>query len=513
MEMLLSKNPMTGAVLKEIPKTAVADLPEYFRRAERAQKDWSKVSPKERAKKLIHLREILVRKAESLAQTIHQENGKPNFEAISSEILPALELLSYFADRGPSLLKDKEITIRNPMLKYRRSYLNYWPLGVVAVIAPWNYPFFLAFGDVVLAVLTGNAVVFKPSEYTSQIGGRIQEFFDEAGFPMDLVQTVYGDGTLGSALIEQKPAKIFFTGSVRTGKAIMAQASKHLIPVVLELGGKDAMIVLPDADLDYATSAALWGGFTNSGQVCASTERLLVHESMASAFVEMLKNKISQIPNRDLGAITMERQKDVYREQLAEAREKGATVFCGGNFRDNDARLEPTLVGGPNIEQTKIYNEETFGPVIAITEYKTISEAVQKANHSAYGLLASVISKDISLAESVAKQIEAGSVLVNEVAYTAGLPETPWGGLKESGFGRKHSDMGLYEFVNVRHINMPRAGFLTFKSLWWFPYSKFQGQMFHAWLGLYRASFWDRIKVVPHLIWCFVKMLKNEKRI
>jgi acyl-CoA reductase-like NAD-dependent aldehyde dehydrogenase len=514
MDMILSRNPKTGAILKEIPKTRADELPKFFERASRAQTLWSKLSVKKRAQKMLHLREVLVRKVDQLAEIIHQENGKPVTEAMVCELLPAIELLTYFASIAPRKLKDQNLTLRNPFLRYRKSTLTYWPLGTVAVIAPWNYPFFLAFGDVAVAVLTGNAVVFKPSEHTSWVGQTIQELFEEAGFPIDIVQTIYGEGDLGAALIDQKPAKIFFTGSVKTGKAIMKQASQNLTPLTLELGGKDAMIVLPDADLDYASSAALWGGYTNSGQVCASTERLIVHESIAPEFIRRLKEKMAMLStDSDLGVTTMEKQKDLYESQLQEARDKGAEFYAGGIMSSDRTRMLPTLVGGANIEEMRIYNEETFGPVTAITTFRSIQEAIEKANRSPYGLLASVITSNIALGEGVAKELQVGTVLVNEVVFSAGLPETPWGGLKDSGFGRKHSEMGLYEFVNVRHINQPRFGFLTFKSWWWYPYTDYQKQFFRAWIGLYKGGIFEKLFNLPHFLWCMLKFLKNEPRL
>ncbi len=514
MDKILSRNPKTGALIQEIEKTRISDLPQIFERAARAQQLWSTLSVKRRVQKLRQLREVLVRRVDEVAELIRLENGKPTFESLTCELLPSIELIKFYCKIGPELLQDKEITLQNPLLIYRKSKLTYWPLGTVAVIAPWNYPFLLSFGDIVVAVLTGNAVVFKPSEYTAGIGKKIQELFDEAGFPIDLVQTVYGEGDLGSAVIAQKPAKVFFTGSVNTGKAIMKQAAENLTPVTLELGGKDAMIVLADANVDYAASAALWGGYTNSGQVCASTERLIVHESIAPAFIEKLKEKIARLsPETDLGVCTMEKQKTLYEAQLSEARAKGVEFYAGGTLSDDRIRMMPTLVGGANIEETRIYNEETFGPAIAITTFRSVQEAIEKANRSPYGLLASVITSNMALGEEVAKSLQVGSVMINEVAFSAGLPETPWGGLKESGFGRKHSELGLFEFVNIKHINQPRYGFLTFKSFWWFPYTINQKAFFRAWIELYRGSWFEKLANIPHFLWAFLKFIKNEPRI
>ncbi len=514
METILCKNPKTGAVICEIPKTPTEALNGVFRRSREAQVLWAKTPVKKRVAKMLHLRDALCRKVDEIASVIHEENGKPVTEALVCELLPAVELLSYLAKITPEKLKDKTIPLRNPLLRHRKSILTYWPLGAVAVISPWNYPFFLAFGDIAFAIVTGNSVVFKPSEHTSRVGQKIQELFDEAGFPRDLLQTVYGEGSLGSAIIEERPAKVFFTGSVRTGKAIMKQASQHLIPVTLELGGKDAMIILPDADLDFATSAALWGGYTNSGQVCASVERLIVHESIAKPFAAKLKEKIALLsPDTDLGVTTMDRQKAVYEEHLLEAREKGAEFLCGGILSADRTRMLPTLVTGSGIEGMKIYNEETFGPVIAMTTFKSIPEAIEKTNQNAYGLLASVITNNPSLGEEVARELHVGSVMVNEVLFSAGLPETPWGGLKDSGFGRKHSELGIHEFVHVRHINKPRFGFLRFKSFWWFPYTGAQREFFRSWIRFQQGGWIERCLHLPHLLWSFVHFLKSDRRL
>jgi succinate-semialdehyde dehydrogenase/glutarate-semialdehyde dehydrogenase len=405
-------------------------------------------------------------------------------------------------------------------MKHRESYLNYWPLGVIAVITPWNYPFLLPMGELVMGVLSGNAIIFKPSEVTPLIGLRIQELFEDAGFPKGLISTVIGDGAIGAAIIDQRPAKIFFTGSVATGKKIMRQASDHLIPVNLELGGKDPMIVLADADLDFATSAALWGGFSNSGQICASVERIIVHESIAPEFkrrlgekVRSLRQGVSREGNNDLGAITFEKQKEIYAAQIREAKERGAEFVTGGEFSADRRFLQPTIVSGKNIEELEIYNEETFGPVVALTTFKSIDEAVEKANRSKYGLLASIITKNHGLAESIAKRLEVGTVTINEVVYTAGIPETPWGGVKETGFGRKHSARGLYEFVNTRHIHKPVASFFVFKSLWWFPYTPFQHATFRQFVEFYRKSPLARLRAFPAWIWNLLHFLKREPRI
>ena len=300
----------------------------------------------------------------------------------------------------------------------------------------------------------------------------------------------------------------------------MAAAAQHLIPVNLELGGKDAMIVLPDADLDFATSAALWGGFSNSGQVCASVERVIVHEGIAEPFLEQLRAKIAKLrqgaPSSseiDLGVITSPKQKEIYATQVEQAKTSGARFVTGGGFTANKRALAPTVVTGAMIENLDIYKEETFGPVVAVTTFKSVSEAIEKVNKNRYGLLASIITRNLSMGEDIAKQLEVGTVTINEVVYTAGLGETPWGGVKDSGFGRTHSEIGLYEFVNVRHIHRPKLRIFTFKSFWWFPYTPFQHSTFRTFFDIYRLSWFDKLRAIPHFLWHFIQFIKTEKRL
>lgn len=512
METLKIHNPATGAFLQEVPCTPINEISAHFDRARSAQKEWASLSISKRCAQILILRETILNRIDELSLLISEENGKPRFEAMANEILATVELITYFSKKTKSVLRPE--SIKMGLMKHRKSYLEYWPLGVVTVISPWNYPFLLPMGEIVMAVLCGNAVIFKPSEVTPLIGKKIQSLFDESGFPKNLVTAVIGDGRLGEEIIKNKPDKIFFTGSVLTGKKIMRQASENLTPVNLELGGKDPMIVLPDADLDYATSAALWGVFSNSGQVCASVERILVHESIKDSFCALLKEKTLKLRRgADLGAITFEKQKSVYSSQIDEAKACGAQFITGGNFSTDRRFLEPTIVTGESIENLSVYKDETFGPVVAISTYTSIDEAIEKANKSNYGLLASVISTNLALAEQVAKKLAAGTVTINEVVYTAGLPETPWGGIKETGFGKKHSDRGLFEFVHTRHIHKPRASFLVFKSWWWYPYSPFQFALFRYFLELYRNSWFLKMKALPVFLWNFLKFIKREPRL
>jgi acyl-CoA reductase-like NAD-dependent aldehyde dehydrogenase len=312
-------SPSDQTVIGSVTITNPESLDSYFSNARQAQKLWSQVPIKERCQYFYRLRDHLIDHAEEFAQAIAKENGKPAFEALAHEITPVIELITFYTKNTSSLLQEKRIPLH--LMKHRKSILNYWPLGVVSVISPWNYPFLLPMGELVMALISGNAVIFKPSEITPLIGLKIQTLFEEAGFPKHLLTTVIGDGKLGSDIISHKPDKVFFTGSVATGKKIMAQAALNLTPVNLELGGKDPFIVLEDANLDYATSAALWGAFSNAGQICASVERILVHESIEKAFTQLYLEKIKKLRvGEDLGAITLPKQKQIYESQLNEAK-------------------------------------------------------------------------------------------------------------------------------------------------------------------------------------------------
>lgn len=524
METIISRNPATGEVLREIPQTPIEQIPTMIERAQKAQASWAQLSPQQRATCFFNAREYIVDNIDNIADLISSENGKPKFEAIVNDIIPVLDLLTQYAKRAHKLLRPQRVPLH--LMKHRKSYLHFFPKGVIAIISPWNYPFSIPFGEIALALMAGNAVVFKPSEVTPLIGLKIAEIFEQAFLPKDLLQVVIGEAQCGAALVNAGVDKICFTGSVATGKKVMAAAAQNLTPVVLELGGKDPMVVLPDANLDFATSAALWGGFSNSGQACASVERIIVHASIHDEFVRLLKEKLATLRHGklsdlvDLGVATYEKQKAIYAEQLAELKATDANIVTGGKFSADRTYLEPTIVTNPNnsigcpVESTKIYRDETFGPVVVVTKYNTIPEAIAKANDSRFGLLASVIAKDVVLAEQVARQIQAGSVLINEVMYTHGLAETPWGGVKDSGFGRVHSDFGFLEFVNIKHIHKPASWITPFKSLWWFPYSPHQYKMFrHAIDVLFRRSFKRKLAALPDLIVEFVQMIKKEKRL
>jgi succinate-semialdehyde dehydrogenase/glutarate-semialdehyde dehydrogenase len=455
-------------------------------RARRAQPEWAKLSYRKRARFILRARELVLDQLEDIAKLISRETGKPATEAIAMEIVPTLDLMHYFAKTTHRLLARPEIDIGQYNLMYRSSYIVYKPLGVVGIISPWNFPWATPLDEVVMALMAGNAVVVKPSELTPLTALKIGEIFKQAQLPEGLLEIVTGDGSTGAALVEAGVNKIMFTGSVNTGKRVAEAAAKHLTPVVLELGGKDPMVVLEDADLENAARAAIWGAFCNSGQACASIERCYVHESIAEKFTDLvvketrlLKQGKASTEAIDIGAMTNERQLQIVEDHVGDAVERGAQVRTGGH-RLNDSKgwfHQPTVVTGVD-HSMKLMRDETFGPVLPIMTFKTDEEAIRLANDSIYGLTASVFTRDIGRGRRLAEQIDAGTVMINEVVYTHAVAQTPWGGVKQSGYGRTHGRLGLLELVSAQHVHvngMPRIA-----DVWWFPYSKQAGALFRG---------------------------------
>ena len=481
---IISIDPSTGEEIGRAPLLGASEVAAAVRRARAAQPAWARLSYAERGRFILRARELVLDQLEEIAKLISRETGKPVTEAIAMEIVPTLDLMHHFAENTKKLLDRSRIGLGQYNFMARSSYIVYKPLGVVGIISPWNFPWATPLDEVVMALMAGNAVVVKPSELTPLTALKIESIFKQAQLPEGLVQIVTGDGSTGSALVDAGVNKIMFTGSVNTGKRVAEVAAKHLTPVVLELGGKDPMIVLDDANLENTARAAIWGAFCNSGQACASIERCYVHESIADKFVDLvvketqlLKQDKASTEAVDIGAMTNERQLLIVEDHVGDAVARGAKVRAGGHRLNNTDGWfhEPTVVTGVD-HSMKLMRDETFGPVLPIMTFKTDEEAIRLANDSIYGLTASVFTGDIGRGKRVAEQIDAGTVMVNEVVYTHAVAQTPWGGVKQSGYGRTHGRLGLLELVSAQHIHvnaMPRLA-----DVWWFPYSKQAGVMF-----------------------------------
>ena len=479
-------NPATGEETGRVPLMSASDVAAAVRRARAAQPAWGQLSFRERAEVILRAREIVLAQVDQIASLISRETGKPPAEATSMEVVPTLDLMYYFSHNTARLLRRQKIDIGQYGLMGRSSYLVYKPLGVAGIISPWNFPWATPLDEVVMALMAGNAAVLKPSELTPLTALKIAEVFKEARLPEGLFEIVTGDGSTGAALVEAGVDKIMFTGSVATGKRVAEGAAKHLTPVVLELGGKDPMVVLDDANLENAARAAVWGGFCNAGQACASIERLYVHESIAREFTERVvaetrKLKVGPPEGEavDVGSMTNERQLRIVEDHIQDAVENGARVETGGHRVKNTGGWfhEPTVV--TNVDHSMdVMRDETFGPVLPIMTFKTDDEAVRLANDSIYGLTASVFTSNIGRGRRIAELIDAGTVMINEVVYTHAIAQTPWGGVKQSGYGRTHGKLGLLELVSAQHIHVNRVPWLP--DVWWFRYTSEAANLFRG---------------------------------
>ena len=468
--------PMTGEVIGRIAICTETEVNEAVAKARRAQANWGALSVAERIPYLLKVRDIFVERREDILDTIRKDTGKTRADALLADVFTVIDGTTYFCKQAQKMLAPR----RNPLhlFKNKKSSLVYEPLGVVGVITPWNFP--TAFlSDVVLALLAGNTVLLKPSEVTPLIGEMTGKIFDDAGLPENVFQVLQGDGSTGAALVRADLDKIVFTGSVRTGRAIYRELAQkdRFTPVALELGGKDPFIILEDADLERAADATVWGGLVNSGQMCASVERVYVMDSIVEKFTSMVVERVKKLrqgpqdgPDVEIGAIIFPRQMDVIDDHVKDALGKGAKLLAGGERNQDLAPgyyYRPTVLTNVN-HSMKVMTEETFGPIIPIMAVKTEEEAIKLANDSVYGLTAGVWSQNPERAERVAKRIEAGTVAINDCGANAfGFCEAPWFGVKESGFGAVHSKEGVRNFSKVKHIVKDR-GWMR-KELHWFP--------------------------------------------
>jgi acyl-CoA reductase-like NAD-dependent aldehyde dehydrogenase len=481
---IISYDPATGQEIGRVPLVTRGEVEDAVARARAAQPAWAAKSFRERGEIVLNARELLLAEMEQVANLISRETGKPVAEAVAMEVVPTLDAMYYYATSTARLLKPQKVDIGQYGLMGRSSRIVYKPLGVVGIISPWNFPLATPAQEIVMALMTGNSVVLKPSELTPLIAVKFCEILRRAGLPSGLVEIVTGDGSTGAALIDARVDKIMFTGSVATGKRVAEAAAKHLTPVVLELGGKDPMVVFEDADLTNAARAAVWGAFANAGQCCASVERCYVQESVASRFTELvvaetnaLKQDLGNKSETDIGSITNQRQLEVIQQHVDRAVRDGAKVLTGGSRAEQIGPLfyQPTVLTNVTHDM-EIMRNETFGPVLPVMTFKNDSEAVGLANDTVFGLTASVWTKDLNRGKRVAEQINAGTVMVNEVLYTHGIAQTPWGGVKDSGYGRTHGRLGLLELVSAQHIHVNRMSFLP--DIWWFRYNLEAGKLF-----------------------------------
>lgn len=492
-------DPRTGRVIARVPDHSATDVAAAVLVARDNQRTWAALSFAERADHILAVRDLMLDRAESIVEVICSETGKLASEAVMTELFATAELIDHYAKRGAKILAPQKISVGTMLTK--QAYVTYSPLGVVGVISPWNYPFVLTMTPIVSALFAGNTVVFKPSEITPLVGLEVAKLFAEVGDYSGIVTAVTGGGATGEALVRSGVDKICFTGSVRTGKAVMAAAAETLTPVVLELGGKDPMIVCDDADMDRAVGGALWSSFSNSGQTCMATERVYVDRTRYDEFVDRVVDATRKIrqgtgANDDIGSMTFARQVEVVERHVADAVAKGAKVLTGGRRVSGREGLwyEPTVLVG--VDHTMdIMTEETFGPVLPIMAVDGDDEAIRLANDSVYGLNSSVWTKDLDRGKRLAARIDAGNVCVNDSIVSYGVAGLPFGGVKESGMGRVHGDEGLRSFCESKSVLVDRFGMK--RELWWYPVPKGFGNQMTRMLRLrYRRGIANKAKAL-----------------
>ncbi|MBO9520767.1 MAG: aldehyde dehydrogenase family protein [Nocardioidaceae bacterium] len=450
-----SLNPRTGEVVATHAVHSEADVRAAVARAREAASWWGALTFAERASRLDAWKALVTRRVADLAAVMEAETGKPHGDAMLESAL-AIDHLAWAAKHAGKVLKRKRVP-SGLVMANQKATVEYRPLGVVGVIGPWNYPVFTPMGSIAYALAAGNAVVFKPSEYTPGVGVWLAETFVEAvGRPV--LQTVTGLGETGAALCRAGVDKLAFTGSTATGKKVMAACAESLTPVLIEAGGKDALIVDEDADLAAAADGAVWGACANAGQTCAGVERVYVHERVYDAFLGQVVAKAQQVhadadASAQIGPITMPGQLDIIRRHIDDALAKGGRALVGGAEAVGDRFVQPTiLVDVP--EDSSAWTEETFGPTMTIAKVKDMDEAVAKTNSSRYALGSAVFSKSNGM--RIAERLRVGMTSVNGVITFAGVPSLPFGGIGDSGFGRIHGPDGLKEFSYAHAITRQR---------------------------------------------------------
>jgi len=490
---IASVNPATGEVLGELDSAGPTEIHAAVARARAAQPDWNASGIRIRIKVLSRFKQILLARKGNIARRITEEAGKPEVEALLTEVLVVLDAARYLIENGFALLSEERLPHGNPALKTKSGRILHDPYGVIGIISPWNYPFSIPATEAMSALLAGNAVVLKPSELTPLIALELEMMLHEAGVPEGVFQVLPGEGATGAALVQSDIDKLVFTGSVATGRRIAQIAAERLLPVVLELGGKDPMLVIEDADIDVASSGAVWGAFVNAGQTCLSVERCYVHRSLYPAFLTACAEKARKLrvgngldPATEIGPMIHERQVRIVESHIEDARHHGARILAGGSrLKDlGPTFFAPTVLADVN-QDMRVMQEETFGPVLPIAPFDSDAEAVSLANDSDYGLSASIWTRDRARGEELARQINAGTVMVNDVVSCFSISEAPHGGVKGSGQGRTHGRWGVEEMVRVKYVDsdlLPRM-----KKIWWFGYGRDFAAEMDAFLNLLYA--------------------------
>lgn len=466
-------NPATGQLIAEMPVADDEEIQEAVEAARQAARAWRRLDVEQRCEVLLEARDVLLEHRRELLELLQAEAGKPMMDA-QSELLAVFEAFRYYASKAPEFLADEPVKAH--LFKNKRVTVQYEPVGLVANISPWNFPLDLSLSPAIPALAAGNAVIVKPSEHTPLTALRAIELMNEAGLPEGLFQVLTGYGDVGAALCEEADC-ITFTGSVATGRKVARAAAERLVPCTLELGGKDPAIILEDANLERAANGVVWGTYYNSGQVCLSVERAYAHHEIYEEFVDRVVRKTRKLrqgdpvaSSVDLGAMIDPRQKETLTRLIDDAVDKGARVLTGGQPRpgtDGDF-FEPTILVDVD-HSMDIMREEAFGPVLPIMRVESAFEAIQLANDSSFGLGASVWTGDKKRGRDIARQIESGQVWINDVFSSYAVIEAPYGGVKDSGMGRRKSRDEIKKYVESKTV---LEDILDLdREPYWYPYN------------------------------------------
>jgi acyl-CoA reductase-like NAD-dependent aldehyde dehydrogenase len=474
------ENPATGQIVATVPDLDAGSVATMAARARAVQPGWEAIGFEGRARVLLRMQKWVMDNAERIAQTIVSETGKTFEDAQLAEISYGAAAFGFWAKNAEKYLADERVHTSTLLLKGKKLILRYRPLGLIGVIGPWNYPLTNSFGDCIPALAAGNSVILKPSEVTPLTSLLLAEGLAECGIPADVFQVATGRGGTGAALVDEVDM-IMFTGSTRTGRKVAETAARRLIPASLELGGKDPMIVLADADLERAANVATYYSMQNSGQTCISIERVYVEEPVYDEFVAKVTEKVRALRQGrpdggqgtvEVGAMTFPPQVDIVEDHVNDALAKGARALVGGHRRDEDAGhfFEPTVLVDVD-HSMKIMREETFGPTLPIMKVADAEEAVRLANDSPYGLAGSVFSRDTAKGEAIARRVESGAVCVNDAIINYTALELPMGGAKASGLGSRHGAGGIRKYCSQQSILVtPRLAMK--RELHYFPYTR-----------------------------------------
>jgi acyl-CoA reductase-like NAD-dependent aldehyde dehydrogenase len=470
------ENPATGEIIATVPDMSAEQVAEMAARGRSAQPEWEAYGLDGRARILLRAQKWVMDNADHVVATICSETGKTFEDAELAEIGYAGNAFGFWAKQGPEYLADERVKSSQVLVKGKKLINRYRPLGLIGVIGPWNYPLTNSFGDCIPALMAGNSVILKPSEVTPLTSMLMAEGLRECGLPENVLQIATGRGATGAALIEHVDM-IMFTGSTKTGKKVAETAARRLIPASLELGGKDPMLVLADADVERAANYATYFAMQNAGQTCISIERVYVEEPVYDEFVAKVSEKVRELRvgkpegpgSVEVGAITFPPQMETIKDHVADAIQKGARVLVGGHEAPGAGRFfEPTVL--VDVDHTmKCMTEETFGPTLPIMKVADTDEAVRLANDSPYGLGASVFSRDTERGEAVARRLESGAANVNDAMINYTVLELPMGGAKASGLGSRHGAGGIRKYCSQQAIVVtPKLAMK--KELFMYPY-------------------------------------------